>query len=71
MRHPSYTGLTLVLLSIGLATRNWVALAIIFLPSVVALLYRIHVEEAALCDAFGPEYREYQASTKRLLPGVY
>jgi protein-S-isoprenylcysteine O-methyltransferase Ste14 len=40
-------------------------------PSFAALLYRIHVEEKALCDAFGEEYQEYSRITKRLIPGVY
>ncbi|HUZ97065.1 MAG TPA: UBP-type zinc finger domain-containing protein [Edaphobacter sp.] len=31
-----------------------------------ALLYRIHVEEAALCSAFGEEYAVYSRMTKRL-----
>jgi protein-S-isoprenylcysteine O-methyltransferase Ste14 len=36
-----------------------------------ALLYRIHVEEAALREHFGAEYVAYCAETKRLVPGVY
>jgi protein-S-isoprenylcysteine O-methyltransferase Ste14 len=35
------------------------------------LLYRIHVEEAALMQAFGEAYRDYSRTTKRLLPGIY
>lgn len=70
-RHPSYTGMLLTLLSIGVATRNWIALLLVVVPATSALFYRIHVEEAALSDAFGSEYRTYSASTKRLIPGVY
>ncbi len=71
VRHPSYTGLLLVLLAIGFFTRNWLGLAIVFLPGLSALLYRIQVEEAALRHAFGQQYDEYIAATKRLLPGLY
>jgi protein-S-isoprenylcysteine O-methyltransferase Ste14 len=71
VRHPSYTGLLLVLLAIGVFTRNWLGLAMVFLPGVFALLYRIRVEEAALRQAFGQQYDEYTAATKRLLPGLY
>ena len=53
MRHPSYTGMLLIFLAMGLATRNWLGLGIIVLLPTAALLYRIHVEEAALTGAFG------------------
>jgi len=71
MRHPSYAGMVLIFLAVGLNTRNWLGLAIIFLAPLAALLYRIHVEEAALTGAFGDQYVEYSRTTKRLIPGVY
>jgi protein-S-isoprenylcysteine O-methyltransferase Ste14 len=71
VRHPSYTGLLLVFVAIGLHTRNWLGLAIVVIPGVAALLYRIHVEETALREAFGQQYEQYCATTKRLLPGLY
>ncbi|MES2390542.1 MAG: isoprenylcysteine carboxylmethyltransferase family protein [Acidobacteriota bacterium] len=71
VRHPSYTGLMIVFLAIGLHLRNWTALAFVILPPLAALLYRIHVEEAALNGAFGADYADYSRSTKRLIPFVY
>ena len=71
MRHPSYTGMLLIFLAMGLSTRSWLGLAIIFLAPAAALVYRIHVEEAALTGAFGSDYVEYTRRTKRLIPGVY
>ena len=71
LRHPSYTGMLLIFLGIGLGTGNWVGLAIVFVPATAALLYRIHVEEQALTRAFGADYLDYSASTRRLIPGVY
>jgi len=71
VRHPSYSGLILIFAAIGLHTRNWLGLAIIFIPTTAALLYRIHVEESALRRAFGHEYEIYSKSTKRLIPGIY
>lgn len=71
MRHPSYTGMLVIFLAMGLNTRNWLGLAVIMIFSVAALLYRMHVEEAALTRAFGPEYMEYSRTTKRLIPGIY
>jgi protein-S-isoprenylcysteine O-methyltransferase len=71
MRHPSYTGMVLIFVAMGLSTHNWVGLGIIVIGPVAALVYRIHVEEAALTAAFGVEYVEYSRVTKRLMPGVY
>jgi len=71
MRHPSYTGLLMCFLAIGLHYRNWVSLLIIVAGPTAALLYRIHVEEGALREHFGQEYVEYCRETKRLIPGIY
>ena len=71
MRHPSYTGMMLIFLAMGLATTNWLGLGIIVVLPAAALLYRIHVEEAALTGAFGAEYVAYSRRTKRLIPGVF
>ncbi len=71
VRHPSYTGLVLIFVAIGLSTRNWVGLVIMVVIPTAALLYRIGVEEAALTAAFGGEYVTYRQDTKRLIPGLY
>jgi protein-S-isoprenylcysteine O-methyltransferase Ste14 len=71
VRHPSYSGLMLVFVAIALHDRNWLAAALVTLPVLAALLYRIHVEEAALHEAFGAPYEAYCKTTKRLIPGIY
>jgi protein-S-isoprenylcysteine O-methyltransferase Ste14 len=71
VRHPSYLGLLLILVAIGLHSRNWMSFAVVLLPTTAALLYRIHVEEAALNQALGDEYAAYSRVTKRLVPGVF
>lgn len=71
VRHPSYAGLLIVFAALGFRLQNWIALAIVFIPPLLALLYRMRVEEQALTRAFGPEYEEYRGSTKRLIPGIY
>jgi protein-S-isoprenylcysteine O-methyltransferase len=71
MRHPSYTGLLMCILAVGLHPRNWVALLIVLVPPTAVLLYRIHIEEIALREHFGEEYQKYSAETKRLVPGIY
>jgi len=67
----SYVGLLIIFLAIGLHSRNWLCLALAFAPTSAALLYRIHIEEAALRDAFGDDYVAYSKTTKRLIPGIY
>ncbi|HVU48030.1 MAG TPA: isoprenylcysteine carboxylmethyltransferase family protein [Terracidiphilus sp.] len=71
VRHPSYLGMEMIFLAFGLHSHNWASMAIAFIPPTLAILYRIHVEEAALIGAFGSEYDDYRKSTKRLIPGVY
>lgn len=71
IRHPSYLGMEIIFLAAGIHTHNWASLATVFVLPTIAVLYRIHVEEAALLNAFGEEYADYMRTTKRLIPGVY
>ena len=71
IRHPSYSGMLVIFAAIGLSQRNWVSLAIMLILPTAALLYRIHVEELALGEAFGEDFARYRKSTFRLIPGVY
>jgi|HubBroStandDraft_6_1064221.scaffolds.fasta_scaffold83068_4 protein-S-isoprenylcysteine O-methyltransferase Ste14 len=71
LRHPSYTGILLASMGIGLASANWVAVAGVTLPTLMLLLYRIHVEEKALLTTVGDPYRTYAAQHKRLVPLIW
>ena len=71
VRHPSYLGMVLIFLAIGLRSRNDVSLVVILLATTAALLYRIRVEERALRQAFGATYADYARSTRRLIPGIF
>lgn len=71
VRHPSYLGMMIVFLAVGLRLRNWYSVGIAVLLPLAALLYRMHVEEAALTEAFGEEYVDYSRVTKRLVPYIY
>jgi protein-S-isoprenylcysteine O-methyltransferase Ste14 len=71
LRHPSYSGFLLGNLGLGLAFSNWLSLIIIFVPTLAAALYRMHVEEKALTQAFGSEYVDYCRATHRLIPKLY
>ena len=71
VRHPSYTGMLIIFTAVGLFERNWLSLAVLLVFPTAALLYRIHVEEVALTEAFGSDYVAYCQVTRRLIPGVY
>jgi protein-S-isoprenylcysteine O-methyltransferase Ste14 len=67
VRHPSYSGILLILAGYCLAFTNWAApLAIV--PAALGLAYRIRVEERALLEALGEPYADYMRRTRRLIP---
>ena len=71
VRHPSYTGIALVLIGIALACDDvWSLLAVLVLGG-VGLGVRIHAEERQLEQALGAEYEQFAGSRKRLVPGVW
>ena len=71
LRHPSYTGIILAAIGIGLASANCADLAGLLLLTLTALLWRIRIEEAALMTTLGDRYRVYAAQHKRLVPLVW
>jgi protein-S-isoprenylcysteine O-methyltransferase Ste14 len=71
VRHPSYAGLFLAFVGLGLAFANWLSLVILVVPIFIAFHSRIVLEERALREAFGAEYEAYCARTARVLPGIY
>lgn len=71
VRHPSYTGLLITLVGIGLALGNWAALvALVVLPT-AGVVIRIRVEERALLDGLGEPYRRFAATRAHLVPRVW
>jgi protein-S-isoprenylcysteine O-methyltransferase Ste14 len=71
VRHPSYTGVLLVLLGLGLTFGNWLSVALVIILPTVGLVRRIRVEEAALLTTIGAPYERYSEGRARLLPGVW
>jgi protein-S-isoprenylcysteine O-methyltransferase Ste14 len=71
LRHPAYAGSLLSFFGLGLSFGNYISIIVIVVPICSVFLYRIHVEERALMGNFGDAYRDYCASTKRLIPYVY
>jgi protein-S-isoprenylcysteine O-methyltransferase Ste14 len=71
IRHPSYAGLLLVIIAVGLFIGNWWSLACLTVAVAGGLVFRIRVEEPALMDNLGDGYRSYAATHKRLVPFVW
>lgn len=71
VRHPSYTGILLLMAGLSLVYGNWPALAVLLVLPAGVLIHRIFVEEAALTEVIGRAYTDYAARTKRLVPGVW
>ncbi len=71
LRHPSYTGSLLSFLGFGLSLNNWLSLSIVFLPTLLAMIHRMNIEEKVLTEQFGKHYLDYIAKTKRLIPFLY
>jgi protein-S-isoprenylcysteine O-methyltransferase Ste14 len=69
VRHPIYLGWFLIVFGVPVMTGTRLAFAVI---SSIYLLLAIPLEERSLTDAFGDEYRRYQARVRwRLVPGLW
>lgn len=71
LRHPTYAGSLLSFLGMGLSLNNWLSFAIVFLPTLLAFVHRMNIEEKVLTEQFGKQYADYIARTKRLIPFLY
>jgi len=71
VRHPSYTGLLLYYVGLGLVMQNWACLLVLIIVPFVTVLKRISIEEIALIDHFGERYKLYVSETKKLLPFIF
>ena len=66
VRHPMYLGGWVTLGGITLAYHTWAAL--ILLLSTAIFVYRARIEETALSETFGREWRTYTARVPRFIP---
>jgi protein-S-isoprenylcysteine O-methyltransferase Ste14 len=69
--HPSYTGLVMTFVGIGLMLGNWLSIACLTLVPAIGLVIRIRVEERAMVAGIGEPYRRFLATRARLVPGVW
>lgn len=71
IRHPSYAGMLLAVTGLGLFIGNWLSLASLTIAMACGLVFRIRVEERALLQNLGDDYRNYAATHKRLVPFIW
>ena len=71
VRHPSYLGLILIIAGLGVCLNSLLSFILMFVPTFIAISYRISIEEKALIEEFGDQYIAYKAKVKRLIPGIY
>jgi len=71
IRHPSYAGLLLAIMGVGLFIGNWVSLLFLTVAATCGFAFRIRVEERALTQNLGDRYRDYAATHKRLVPFIW
>jgi protein-S-isoprenylcysteine O-methyltransferase Ste14 len=71
VRHPSYTGIAMVLAGIALASGDVWSLVAVAVLGGAGLAVRIRAEERQLTQALGAEYEGFAAGRKRLVPGVW
>ena len=68
VRHPSYTGVLITFIGLGLAVQSLGALLALSVLFSIAFGYRIWVEERSLLLGLGQDYANYMKRTKRLIP---
>jgi protein-S-isoprenylcysteine O-methyltransferase Ste14 len=71
VRHPSYTGLLMAALGVGIALDNWLSVAACLLPALTGFTVRLLSEERTLAAELGEPYRAYMTRTRRLIPGIW
>lgn len=71
IRHPSYAGLLLVVVAVGIFIGNWLSLTCLTVATSSSLVFRIRVEERELMRNLGDRYRDYAATRKRLVPFIW
>lgn len=69
MRHPMYSGASLICLGVAMAVASPASIAWV-LP-VTALIHRITVEESMLRSSLGADYGDFTHRRSRLVPGIW
>jgi protein-S-isoprenylcysteine O-methyltransferase Ste14 len=71
IRHPSYSGLLMAELGLGIMLGTWLSIPACVLPPLLGFCIRLVSEERFLVRELGEPYRAYMRRTRRLVPGVW
>ncbi|MCX6006526.1 MAG: isoprenylcysteine carboxylmethyltransferase family protein [Chloroflexi bacterium] len=71
IRHPSYLGILIISLGLGITLANWISLLVCIGLPVIGVMQRIKVEEKELERHFGKQYQDYKKNTWRIVPYIY
>jgi protein-S-isoprenylcysteine O-methyltransferase Ste14 len=71
IRHPSYLGILILTVGLGIALSNWVSLLLCIVLPAIGIMRRVKVEEKELELHFGDRYLDYRKSTWRIIPYIY
>ena len=71
VRHPMYTAFFLWGLAQLLLLQNWIAGPAGLIGFGVLYAFRVQREESMMHAAFGQQYADYMARTKRIIPFIY
>ncbi len=71
IRHPMYTALFVYGIAQAILIPNWLAGPSFLVAFTLLYCFRIGKEEEMMRERFGALYREYMASTKRLVPFLF
>jgi len=71
VRHPMYSAFWLWAVAQALLLPNWIAGPAGIVGFGTLYFCRVSNEERMMEEAFGAQYRDYEARTKRLIPGIY
>ncbi len=70
VRHPSYAGLLLAFIGLGVFFANWLSILGLLIPITFSVVHRVIREERALSTFLGTPYTAYCSRTKRFIPWV-
>ncbi len=71
LRHPSYLGLFSLTLGVILFIGNLIAIPMGVIILIIALNYRIKIEEKMMLDMIGEEYKMWCKNRYRMFPLIY
>lgn len=69
IRHPMYTALITIYLSMALISAN-VLIIILIILIIISIIIRLPKEEEMLISEFGDDYRDYMKNTGRFFPKI-